>query len=160
MRGIIYCIKQKETGYDSPIYIGSTKDFNMRKGTHKYNCNNPNRKCYNIKLYKYIRENDGWDNFEILEIGAVDYETEEELRVEEQKWIEDLGATLNNDKAYRSKEDRKEYVFGKNIEYREKYKEYYKKHNNEKIKCECGFIGIKKNMTRHRKSKKHIKNIL
>ena len=31
MRGIIYCIKEKDKGYDSPIYIGSTKDFNMRK---------------------------------------------------------------------------------------------------------------------------------
>ena len=36
MRGIIYCIKQKGTGYDSPIYIGSTKDFYNRKKEHKH----------------------------------------------------------------------------------------------------------------------------
>ena len=67
MRGIIYCIKQKEKGYDSPINIGSTKDFNMRKGAHKTICHKSD-----IKLYQYIRENGGWDNFEMLEIGVVE----------------------------------------------------------------------------------------
>ena len=160
MRGIIYCIKQKEKGYDSPIYIGSTKDFNKREGTHKSDCNNPNSKSYNYKVYQYLRENGGWDNFKMLEIGMVEYETDEELRIEEQKWIEDLGPTLNDKKSYRTIEDKKELN-------RQCRKRYYKKHKEtvlekmkEKIKCECGSIINKSEIARHRKSKKHIKNIL
>jgi hypothetical protein len=121
MRGIIYCIKQKEKDYNSPIYIGSTKDFYKRKGTHKSNCYNTNRKHYNIKLYQYIRENGGWNTFEMLEIGVVDYETEEELKIEEQKWINDLGGNLNDIKAYRSIEEKKEYE-------RQHRKQHYEKH--------------------------------
>ena len=108
MRGIIYCIKQKEKDYDSPIYIGSTNGFNNRKRLHKHNCYNDKRHEYNYKVYQYIRENGGWDNFDMIEIGVVDYETDDELRIEEQKYIDDLGATLNDRKSYRSIEERKE----------------------------------------------------
>jgi len=160
MRGIIYCIKQKETGYDSPIYIGSTKDFHRRIILHKSNCYNTTRRQYNVKVYQYIRSNGGWDNFEMLEIGVVEYETEEELRVEEQKWIDDLGATLNDRKSYQSIQDRKYHKRQTSNKYYEKHKEKITKKNKETIKCECGFIGLKCNMARHRKSKKHIKNIL
>ncbi len=128
MRGIIYCIKQKETGYDSPIYIGSTKDFKKRKMCHKTNCNNPNSKEYNLNNYQHIRENGGWDNFEMLEIGVIEYETEEELRIEEQKWIDDLGATLNTNKAY-SKNYYKENIDKEKI----RLKKYYET-NIDKLK--------------------------
>jgi len=123
MRGIIYCIKQKGTGYDSPIYIGSTVNFYNRKRQHKSNCYNTNRIHYNVKLYQYIRDNSGWDNFEMLEIGVVEYETEEELRVEEQKWIDDLGATLNDRKSYQSIQDRKYHKRQTSNKYYEKHKE-------------------------------------
>jgi len=170
MRGIIYCIKEKEKGYDSPIYIGSTKDFNMRKGTHKTICHKSD-----IKLYQYIRENGGWDNFEMLEIGVVEYEKNEQLKIEEQKWIDDLGATLNDIKAYITTEQRenekekfiKEYrekniekIYKVNKEYREKNKDDINNKRNEKIKCECGLMVMKRNIARHRKTKKHNKNIL
>ena len=69
-------------------------------------------------------------------------------------------------------EKNKEKIKTKSREYRtknlEKVKQYYLENkekilsqnaliNNEKIKCECGFIGCKGNMSRHKKSIKHIK---
>ncbi len=156
MRGIIYCIKQKETGYDSPIYIGSTNHFDRRKMNHKTNYNNTNRKEYNYKVYQYIRENGGWDNFEMLEIGVIEYETEEELRIEEQKWIDDLGAELNGHRAYLSKKKHKELNNIKRKKYYQKYKEKIKEKSKEKIKCECGIIVNRGDISKHRKSKNHI----
>ena len=150
MRGIIYCIKESGKGYDSPIYIGSTNDYYKRYIHHKSICN-----IKTIKLYQYIRENGGWDNFEMLEIGVVDYETSEELRKEEQKWIEDLGATLNDIRAYRSSEEQKQYQ----KEYMVGYKDIKNKKRIVKIQCECGTIVSKCNLKRHRKTKKHIQLI-
>jgi len=151
MRGIIYCIKQKEKGYDSPIYIGSTKHFDKRYNDHKSNCNNPKSKYGNIKLYQYIRENGEWDNFEMLEIGVIEYESYEELRKQEQMWIDDLGATLNDVRAYRSIEYTKEY----NRQYMTGYKDIKNKKRNEKIVCECGVIVSKCNLKRHLKGRNH-----
>jgi hypothetical protein len=50
-------------------YIGSTFDIDSRKSQHKYACNNINNKDYNLKLYKFIRNNGGYDkwSFKILE---------------------------------------------------------------------------------------------
>ena len=184
MTGIIYCIKQKEKGYDSPIYIGSTKDFHKRKIQHKSDCNNTNTHCYNIKVYQYIRENGGWDNFDMIEIGVVEYETDEELRIEEQKWIEDLGASLNNYRAYLSPKyyneycrERDEYQKKYNEENREKInerqkkyyeenrgkiKDYYKenkeklnKRKNKKFDCPCGGKYTNNGKSSHIKTKKH-----
>lgn len=103
MLGIIYCIKEKDKGYDSPVYIGSTTNFYNRKKEHKSNCININSYHYNVKVYQYIRDNDGWDNFEMLEIGFIDYEKDIELRECEQMWIDDLGATLNSYNAIKKK---------------------------------------------------------
>ena len=94
MRGIIYCIKQKETGYDSPIYIGSTSNFNNRLRAYNNNFRLNTKEC-KTKLYKYINNNGGWDNFDMIEIGVIEYENKCQLKIEEQKWIDDLGATLN-----------------------------------------------------------------
>jgi len=154
MRGIIYCIKEKDKGYDSPIYIGSTKNFTTRNYGHKSDFNNVNCKNYNCKLYLYIRSNGGWDNFEMIEIGYIDYETEEALRQCEQMWIDDLGATLNNIKAYMTqkeiKERHKKYKLRK-TEYREKNKQKAQ----EKFNCECGGKYTRQGKSQHLKMKKH-----
>jgi len=151
MRGIIYCIKQKETDFDSPIYIGSTKDFSNRKITHYNMCNNLNGKDYNLKVYKYIRSNGGRDNFEMIEIGIVECENNEELKIEEQKWIEDLGSDLNDRRAYTSPEEKKK-------QHRQRSKIYSEKHKkklNKSFVCPCGVPYTLRNKARHIKTKKH-----
>ena len=45
------------------IYVGHTTQFIKRKSSHKHNCNNPISKFYNLKVYKTIRENGGWENW-------------------------------------------------------------------------------------------------
>ena len=49
-------------------YVGCTKNFAKRKWNHTYDCNNPNSKAYDVKVY-YLRANDGYDNwcFDVLE---------------------------------------------------------------------------------------------
>ena len=48
------------------IYIGQTTDFTRRKSCHKQSCNNANSLGYNIRLYKFIRENGGWDHWDMI----------------------------------------------------------------------------------------------
>ena len=67
------------------FYIGSTKNLHKRSGLHKSTCYNINRPGYNYKVYQFIRENGGWDNWQII----IEYETKGYSRydrsIEEQK---------------------------------------------------------------------------
>ena len=50
------------------LFIGSTTDFVKRKYSHKISCNNEKDKAYNHKKYQYIRDNGGWNCFNMNEI--------------------------------------------------------------------------------------------
>ena len=63
----IYKLCCKDTSIKD-IYIGSTTNFRQRKSQHKNCCNNENNKHYNYRLYKFIRENGGFDNWEMFMI--------------------------------------------------------------------------------------------
>ena len=78
------------------VYVGSTTDFVRRKACHKYDCNTENSKNYNCKLYQYIRENGGWDNFTIVIIEQYPCNNYEEARTRERYWYETLNANLNS----------------------------------------------------------------
>ena len=108
------------------IYVGSTKDFKNRKYQHKTVCNNKNLKGYNLQIYQFIRENGGWENFNMNPVEILDCETKTHARIREQYWIEQKKANLNKFKAYRTEEQKKEY-------YKEQTREYYEQ-NKEKIK--------------------------
>jgi hypothetical protein len=162
------------------IYIGKTKNFKRRVKQHKNRCNNENDKCYNLKVYQYIRENGGWDNFDMIEIETNEYDNKKSA-IRERELIEELNATLNNDIPSRTKqeyrENNKEKIKEKHKEYRENNKEkikekdkeyrdknrekekqrvkdYYDK-NRESILCECGGKYHLFNKARHLKTKKH-----
>ena len=76
-------------------YVGHTTNFNNRKHIHKSDyTNNPQR-----KLYKFIREHGGWENWSMILIETCDFGEEgNELlaRQKEREWQENLNATLNN----------------------------------------------------------------
>ena len=81
-------------------YVGSTKNFVGRKALHKHDCNNPNRDGHDIKVYKYVREHDGYDNwcFDVLEEKKDISKRDRHIR--EGVLIEQHHATLNvNDPA-------------------------------------------------------------
>ena len=138
---IIYklCCKNPEI---TDIYIGSTTNFTKRKQKHKSDCNNINSKKYNYNVYKFIRDNNGWNNWDMVLIEEYSCNNKLELHKKERDILEQLGATLNicipnrnrkeYDKQYR--ENNKEYYKEQRKEYYEDNKEYYKEKNKEKNK--------------------------
>ena len=130
---VIYKIFCKDSNI-TDTYIGHTTNFNKRKNQHKHCCNsikyNENNKRYNLKVYQYIRENGGWDNWSMIMIEEYSCNSKLEAEKRERYFIEELKATLNIVIPTRTK---KEY----NKDYREKKKEYdiiYRKDNKDKIK--------------------------
>ena len=105
------------------IYVGHTTDLKTRKGCHKRVCNNSNNKKHNLLLYKFIRENEGWDNFDMIWIETNKYQNSMEARKRERELIEELQATLNfYKKPYVSTDERKT------------YKEEWTRNNEERVK--------------------------
>jgi len=127
---VIYKIFCKDTNITGK-YIGSTTNFNKRKYKHKSDCSNENN---NLKVYQYIRENGGFENFEMVIIEEYPSDNKKEANKRERFWIEKLKANLNSNIPTRT------------------VKEYHK----EKIICECGCEILKKHLKRHQESKKHI----
>ena len=64
---IIYKIVCKDLSI-TDVYIGQTTNFRTRKNQHKRNCCNPDAEKHHLKVYQYIRENGGWENFDMIEI--------------------------------------------------------------------------------------------
>lgn len=82
MKGIIYKIYKNDM-----IYIGSTERFNQRMYKHKYACNTEGYNKYNFKLYKTIRENGGWDEWNKEILYEFDCKDRFELRNKENEFI-------------------------------------------------------------------------
>jgi len=96
MKYFIYCIKFN----NDIVYIGSTNNFSQRKHKHKKNTTNKRGKLYWLKLYLFIRENGGINNFifEILENGEIDNKLE--IRKIEQNFIDKYNPNLNSKKSF------------------------------------------------------------
>jgi len=96
MKYFIYCIKFN----NDIVYIGSTNNFSQRKHKHKKNTTNKRGKLYWLKLYLFIRENGGINNFifEILENGEI--ENKIEIRKIEQNFIDKYNPNLNSKKSF------------------------------------------------------------
>ena len=81
-------------------YIGSTTSFSRRKYDHKSSCNNIQNKAYSKPLYKHIRENGGWDAFEMVLIEYYPCGSSLELRQREEYWRATFKAELNARRCY------------------------------------------------------------
>ena len=103
------------------IYVGSTCNFNNRKRQHKGRSSNENDKEYNLKIYKTIRENGGWDNWRMIQIGNRDGITKREAEKIEEEYRVELKATLNDKFAFVDKQSA-EYKSRK-AEWDKKYRE-------------------------------------
>ena len=134
-------------------YIGHTTDFKRRKSNHKRTCYNENDQVhYNIYLYQFIRENGGFDNFDMILINTECCENAFYAKKREREYIEELNATLNQiKKPNRTPEEKKQY----HKDDYEKKKHIILEYNNTKITCECGSCLRKADYNRHTKSKKH-----
>ena len=176
------CCKDKSI---EECYIGSSTNWKQRKRLHKSNCNNPNQKSYNQKKYVFIRENGGWENWEMVLIYYYPCNNSMELKAEEERVRQENHNNLNMYRAYQTKEELKEYHKQYYIENKDKRLEYHKQYhinnresiseyqkqyqkqykiNNrdkllqkakQKITCDCGCIIKKANIAKHKKTNKH-----
>ena len=126
-------------------YVGHTTNFIKRKNTHKNNCNNTNNKNHNNYLYKFIRENGGFDNFEMVLLQTVECKNRLEALKQERQYIEELKATLNQINPHATDDDRTKQALDYNERKRQdrldnpnKYKErdQAKYQNNKDVMCQ------------------------
>lgn len=162
---IIYKIISKDENVKE-FYIGSTFNLNQRINEHKFCCTNQKSNEYNKKCYKYIRDNDGWLNFNFIILETFDCENNREKEIKEQDYIDEIKPTLNINKAYQTEEQflvqskqtkknwyekNKQLLLDRQAKYNEQnYEKLNKKHN-----CECGGKFTIKHKSTHLKSKKH-----
>ena len=66
------------------FYIGSTENLAQRITKHKYSCNTNYNKDYNIRLYKFIRDNGGFCKWKfVVEADTPNHNKEERLELEQ-----------------------------------------------------------------------------
>lgn len=159
----IYKIIKNDAENDDMIYIGSSSNTYMRWALHKSRCNNPKGEYYNYKVYQYIRENGGIDEWKMVIL--------DEFEIPLKKCIE----RNNYEKEYILKYDAvnklnviltgrtiKEYHNEYRENNKEKIKEYYiknidkiKENKKEKIKCSnCNALIARSNIAKHKQNKK------
>jgi hypothetical protein len=73
------------------IYVGHTTNFVKRKYQHKILCNNGNK----LKIYDIIRNNGGWENWNMIEIAKYNCQDATEARIREQEHYDLLKPSLN-----------------------------------------------------------------
>jgi hypothetical protein len=159
-------------------YVGSTTDFKSRKQHHKNTCNCATTKGYNFNVYTFIREHNGWDNWNMLEIEKYKATDQPDQAKRERYWLEFYSATLNSVIPSRTKQEYSKGYYEENkqeileynkiykeenkeeiLEYNKKYREVNKEQITEPVTCCCGSIITKQHKSRHELTKKHIKFI-
>jgi aminopeptidase N len=152
------------------VYVGHTGAFANRKYVHKSVCNNENDKYYNLKVYKTIRDNGGWDNWRMVCIAEEECENVRQAEMVEERYRQELNANMNMVRCYRTEQEKKEQKKELNKEYREENKEEIKKkckeyrkehkeelkqHNSKKYTCACGSELRWDYKAKHERTKKH-----
>ena len=160
-KGLIYKLCCKEPVIED-IYIGSTTNFKIRKNQHKTSCCNVNSNKYNMKIYKFIRDNGGFNNWDMIMIEEYSCNNKKQLETRERYWIEQLKSNLNSElptqtmsewysknkerisiEGKEHRKNNKEQISKQRKEYREKQKEKineqqkeYRKQNINKIRIQ------------------------
>ena len=92
---IIYKITCKDINV-TDVYVGHTTNFIQRKHAHKQSCINDKLSNYKCKLYEVIRNNGGWNNWNMEIINFFNCKDHFEARQKEQEYFVSLNATLNS----------------------------------------------------------------
>ncbi len=147
---VLYKIISKDQNI-TEMYIGHTTNIQKRRKHHYENVIYPNpRKDYQV--YKFIRNNGGWENFELDIIEEYPCNSCDEARLRERYWYELLQPSLNSRKPICSKQ-----------EYCILNKDNKKVYDNERRKivilCECGNLVQLARKSEHLKSN-HLKRII
>lgn len=159
----IYKIVCNTTGL---VYIGSTAQYYLsdrisnHRTAYRYYLKNDKKAKYYCTSFKILENN----NYNIILIQNYPCNSKEELNREERKYIESIEC-VNKNIPERSINEKKEYYNNWIINHQDKFKKTQKKYyekikdklvlkRKEKIKCECGSIINKCNLSIHKKSKK------
>jgi hypothetical protein len=140
-------------------YVGHTTDIVRRKNSHKNRCANEKDKKHNLKIYKAIRANEGWENWSIVEIEKYPCNDVFEARARERYYYEQLHSSLNMVFPQRNEKEYREMNKEKNSEYSKSYRLFnkikIKERRSKLFVCECGRELIYDNKSDHLKSKIH-----
>ena len=98
------CPKNKDLKF---CYVGHTANFNKRKYEHKKQSISENDTKSHQKHYETIRNNGGWNEWEMTIIEIYNCKTKLEARMREQELIEEYNANLNTLNAFITEEKRK-----------------------------------------------------
>ena len=130
------------------IYIGATANMRVRRCKHKSACTKIGGRDYNCRVYQYIRENGGFQNWQMLWVADIEYPVDriDIKRATEARYIRELGATLNSEIPGRTGE-----------QYRQDHKVRINERDNAKTECECGGKYTHSHKARHFKTAKHKK---
>ena len=136
---VIYQIVPKDNSLKE-MYIGSTINFEKRVISHKTCVNSI---IENSKVYSFIRNNGGWDAWEMSIIERYPCKSKSEKEKREFDCIQKFQPTLNSVKTF--------------IERDENSREEHKVKQQTIIKCECGSQCKQMNLKDHLNSDKHKK---
>ena len=134
-------------------YVGHTTDFRSRKSSHKSRCINENNKSYNLKVYKFIRDNGGWINWSMVLIEQISCDNSLDAHKRERELYEVMKATLNKQIPNQTSQEYNEEHKNHYKQYYELHKDYYKEYYKEKISCSvCSCITSKHNLLKHQQT--------
>ena len=112
-----------------------------------------------MKVYQYIREHGGWDNFGMVLIDKLPCQCKLESCKIERRIIEDLHATLYAYIPTRTKheyyQDTRDHKIQRVKNYYEQKKEKIDEWRNTRFDCECGGSYFSHNKARHDRTLKH-----
>jgi hypothetical protein len=126
---VIYHIRDIES--KEIVYVGSTTNFPQRKSSHKHECNHEERKHFTYPIYCHIRDNGGFNCFEVIPIKLLKLLNKTELLIAEQEEIDRHRTLANRQKAHMTIEDRKEYHKKYDKQYQEEHKEDIKQYKKQ-----------------------------
>jgi len=132
----IYCFRKKEN--NQIVYIGSTiQKLNIREAAHRCNYfkNDPN------PFYKYMRENGGFDSYEVVEMNNITTDLVSLRRLEREAIVK-YNPIGNSTLPSRTRE--------------EKLKQQLENSTKDYTECGCGGSYHHGHRMRHYKTRRHI----
>ena len=124
---IIYHIRHMES--KEVVYVGSTTNFFIRKAKHKYLWNKEEGKEFTRPIYCHIRNNGGFDFFEVIPIQSLKLENKTQLLIAEQAELDKHQTLVNSYKAHTTIEEQKKYQKQYLKQWREDHQEERKQHD-------------------------------
>ena len=101
---VIYKISCKDPSV-TDLYVGHTTDFTKRLKSHRHACGDATAQN---KLYTFMREHGGWQNWKMEMVYFFGCNGLSEAREKEQEYFVSLGATLNSIEPFPNSETKEE----------------------------------------------------